>query len=141
MATTVIVKTPEAGFTTNVIAGEHKLIADEPKQVGGADLGPSPYELLLAALGSCTTMTLRMYADRKGWPLEEVTVTISHDKIHAKDCADCETKTGRIDRIQKQITLSGPLSPEQKQRLLQIADKCPVHKTLQSEVVITTTEA
>lgn len=112
-------------------AGRHELTSDEPVGSGGTDTGPDPYSLLLAALGACTSMTLRLYADRKEWPLEGVTVRLSHGKIHAKDCADCETRDdARIDRITREIELSGPLSEEQRQRLLEIANRCPVHRSL-----------
>ncbi len=116
----------------------HSLIADEPAAVGGTDQGPTPFDLLVAALGACTSMTLRMYADRKGWPLEAATVRLKHAKIHAFDCESCETKEGLLDRIEREIELEGPLDEGQRQRLLQIADRCPVHKTLASEVQIRT---
>jgi uncharacterized OsmC-like protein len=119
-----------------ITAGKHKLIADEPREVGGSDAGPDPYSLLLAALGACTSMTLQMYAKRKGWPLEKVEVSLSHSRIHAKDCEVCETKEGKISRIERYISLTGPLSEEQKARLLEIAQRCPVHKTLVSEISI-----
>ena len=125
-------------YRTELYAGAHALVADEPSDVGGADTGPSPYGYLTAALGACTAITLRMYADRKQWPLESVRVRLTHDKIHANDCAECETKQGMIDRFTREIALQGALSPEQKQRLLEIADKCPVHRTLESEVRIET---
>ena len=119
---------------TEVTANAHALVADEPVSAGGAESGPTPYDYLLAALGSCTTITLRMYADRKGWPLESVTVRLSHQKVHAGDCAECETKDGRIDRIGLDIELEGPLDKPQRQRLLEIAERCPVHRTLESGV-------
>jgi putative redox protein len=129
-------------FAVSIQAGRHTLVGDEPLAVGGNDLGPSPYELLLAALGECTVMTLRMYARQKQWPLENAHVTLTHDKIHAADCADCETKTGKVDRIDREIELVGPLDATQRARLLEIADKCPVHRTLHSEVqVVTRTRA
>jgi putative redox protein len=128
-----------AGFTNSVWAGAHHLLADEPVNLGGADTGPNPYELLMAGLGACTSMTLRMYADRKGWPLEGVRVRLAHGKIHAKDCADCETTEGRIDRITRNIEVSGPLDDAQLTRLLEIADRCPVHRTLHSEVKVVST--
>lgn len=127
-----------AGFYSQIRSGRHGLIADEPKSLKGTDLGPSPYDYLLAALGSCTVMTLRMYADRKGWPLEAAEVTLNHQKIHAKDCGDCETRVGKIDQIERVIRLQGPLNDEQRQRLLEIADRCPVHRTLHGEVKIAT---
>jgi len=106
----------------------------------GTDTGPSPYDFLLAGLGACTAMTLRLYADQKQWPLERVSVRLSHQKIHAADCADCETREGRIDRIEREISLAGALTAEQRARLLEIADKCPVHRTLHSEVSVKTRE-
>jgi putative redox protein len=123
-------------LTQEVVAGSHRLLADEPVSAGGGDLGPNPYDYLLAALGACTSMTLRLYADRKKWPLEKVTVRLRHEKIHAADCADCETKDGKIDRIEREIDVSGPLDSAQRARLLQIAEMCPVHKTLNSEIKI-----
>lgn len=133
----------EAGtgkFTQHVVIGPHRFAADEPRSLGGMDAGPSPYDLLLAALGSCTSMTLRMYADRKQLPLQHVEVHLSHDKLHASDCESCDTKTGRIDRIRREIRLVGDLSNDQRQRLIEIADKCPVHRTLHSEVLVETQE-
>ena len=121
---------------TEVEAGGHAVIADEPESLGGTDAGPTPYDYLLGALGGCTAMTLRMYADRKGWPLESVTVRLSQQRIHAKDCGECETEEGRIDRIEREIELEGPLDEKQRQRLLEIADMCPVHRTLTTEVLI-----
>lgn len=116
--------------------GRHRLAADEPLEAGGSGLGPNPYDFLLAGLGACTSMTLRLYADHKKWPLEQVRVRLSHEKIHAVDCADCETKEGKIDRIERQIEVLGPLDAAQRQRLLEIAEKCPVHRTLHSEIKI-----
>jgi putative redox protein len=112
------------------------MIADEPTNLGGTDAGPTPYDYLLAALGGCTAMTLRMYADRKGWPLESVTVRLSQDRVHATDCEECETEEGRIDRIEREIELEGPLDEKQRRRLLEVADMCPVHRTLKSEVLV-----
>jgi putative redox protein len=120
------------------IGGRHTLLADEPLEVGGEDSGPGPYDLLLAGLGACTSMTMRMYAERKGLPLNRATVTLRHAKIHAADCEDCETKEGRIDRIDREIALDGPLDAAARAKLLEIADKCPVHRTLHSEVSIVT---
>ena len=120
------------------IGGVHTLAADEPKDLGGNDTGPSPYDFLMAALGACTSMTLRMYADRKGWPLEGVRVTLAHEKIHAEDCSSCETKVGKIDVIERVIEMTGGLDEAQRARLLEIANKCPVHRTLHSEVVVET---
>jgi uncharacterized OsmC-like protein len=137
-AAQVIVRGSGSGFVQEVLAGAHRLLADEPRAAGGTDAGPSPYDLLVAALGSCTSMTVALYARRKGWPLEEVTVSLRHAKIHAADCADCETKEGMLDRIERDIQFTGPLTSEQRARLLDIANKCPVHRTLTSEVDIRT---
>ncbi|MEM7052550.1 MAG: bifunctional alpha/beta hydrolase/OsmC family protein [Acidobacteriota bacterium] len=126
------------GYTTEVLARQHRLVADEPRSVGGDDLGPTPYDLLLAALGTCTAMTLRMYADRKKWPLEGVRVLLDHGKIHARDCEDCQTTSGKIDHIDRRLEVQGPLDDGQRQRLLEIADRCPVHRTLEGEIHIST---
>jgi putative redox protein len=134
----VIVRAGRYGFAQEITAGRHTLRADEPVGVGGTDTGPNPYDLLLAALGSCTSMTVRLYADRKKWPLHEVTVRLSHEKIYARDCLECETKEGRLDQVTREIELTGPLDAEQRARLLQIADRCPVHQTLQAELHIKT---
>jgi len=123
----------------NIQAGRHALLADEPLSAGGTDTGPDPYALLLAALGACTAMTLRLYAERKDWPLVEVAVRLSQGKILARDCAECETKDdSRIDRITREITLTGPLTEPQRQRLLEIANRCPVHRTLMGPKEIVT---
>ena len=135
----VVVHGGATGFAQDIQAGAHRLGADEPTEAGGTDTGPTPYNFLLAALGSCTSMTLRMYADRKQWPLEGVTVHLHHAKIHAADCAECETRVGRIDRIERRIALAGPLDDLQRQRLLEIANMCPVHRTLKTEIEITST--
>ena len=132
----VVSETGESRFAQAIVAGPHRLAADEPASVGGGDTGPTPYGLLLAALGACTTMTLRMYAERKKLPLEKASVRLRHEKIHARDCENCETQEGRIDRIEREIVLEGPLDGAQRQRLLEIAEKCPVHRTLHSEVLI-----
>jgi putative redox protein len=135
----LVEETGEGKFTQRVRAGRHVLFADEPKAYGGDDRGPGPYDYLLAALGACTSMTLRLYAERKKWPLEGVAVRLSHAKIHAEDCAECESETGMVDRIERQLTLAGPLDEEQRGRLMEIADKCPVHRTLYSENSVVTT--
>ena len=131
-------ETGEGRFNQVIAAGPHRLRADEPPEVGGEDSGPGPYDLVLAGLGACTSMTVRLYAERKKWPLEGVTVRLRHDRIHAEDCADCETKAGKIDRIARRLTLEGRLEPDQRSKLLEIADKCPVHRSLTSEIKITT---
>ena len=137
----VVRSTGQGRFTQEVLARHHRLLADEPKNVEGAlDLGPSPYEYLLAGLGACTSMTLRMYADRKGWPLEGVSVALDHGRIHSEDCSDCDTKEGKVDEISRELTLSGPLDQAQRKRLLEIADMCPVHRTLENEIKIRTRE-
>lgn len=126
------------GFTQEIAIGSHRLMSDEPVALGGTDHGPSPYDLLLAALGSCTSMTLGLYARRRAWPLESVNVRLSHRKVHAKDCEDCETKVGMLDVIERDVELIGALDDEQRSRLLEIADRCPVHRTLTSEISIRT---
>ena len=134
----VVVRGSAAGFAQEISAGVHHLKSDEPASAGGTDTGATPYDLLLAALGSCTSITLGMYARRKGWPLEDITVNLRHSKFHTSDCVDCETKDVMLDRIERDIHLTGPLTPEQKSRLLEIADKCPVHRTLTSTIQIKT---
>jgi len=134
----VIVRGSAAGFAQEIHAGPHRLHADEPVSAGGTDTGPSPYDLLLAALGACTSMTVAMYARRKAWPLEEVTVHLRHSKIYAADCGECETKEGMLDRIERDIHFAGPLTEEQRSKLIEIANKCPVHRTLTSEIDIVT---
>lgn len=134
----VIVHGGSTGFAQEIIVGPHQLAADEPLSVGGTDAGPTPYDFLLAALGSCKSMTVTMYAQRKSWPLQSVTVRLRHSKIHAEDCAECETKEGKIDRIDLDIEFDGPLTNEQRSKLLEIAEKCPVHRTLISEINIRT---
>ena len=136
----VVRETRRGKFQQEIISGRHHLIADEPKDVGGLDSGPGPYDLLLAALGACTSMTLRLYADQKQIPLKRTSVRLHHGKIYATDCAECETKEGMIDRIERVITLEGDLTAEQRARLMEIADKCPVHRTLKSEIDIRTVE-
>lgn len=135
---TVTVHGDAAGFAQEVSVGQHRLSGDEPASAGGTDTGPSPYDLLLAALGSCTSMTVALYARRKQWPLEAVTVRLRHSKIHAADCESCETRAGKLDRIERDVELVGALSQEQRNRLLEIANMCPVHRTLTSEIDIQT---
>jgi len=138
-----IVLVREAGggkFQQEIMSGPHRFLADEPVKAGGLDSGPGPYDLLLASLGACTSMTLRLYADNKKLPLDRVSVRLTHNRIHAEDCLNCETKEGMVDRIDRNITLEGALSADERKRLLEIADKCPVHRTLESEIEIRTFE-
>ena len=134
----VIVWGEGSGFAQQIAVGPHRLNGDEPESVGGTGTGPSPYDFLLAALGSCTSMTVGMYARQKNWPLERVTVRLRHSKIYAADCSECETREGMLDRIERDVRFEGPLSAEQHSRLLEIANKCPVHRTLTSEINIRT---
>ncbi len=134
----VVVRGHPGVLTQTAHTASHQMVIDEPLSLGGEDSGPTPYDLLLASLGACTAITLRMYAKRKGWPLEEIEVALSHDRIHARDCTDCEAETGMVDRIDRDIRIIGDLDAEQRQRLLQIADACPVHKTLSNEIHIVT---
>jgi uncharacterized OsmC-like protein/alpha/beta superfamily hydrolase len=134
----VVASTLEGGFRTDIVAGEHRLVADEPAGVGGSDAGPSPYDLLSAALASCTTMTLQMYAKHKNIELRSARVSVSHGKIHADDCVDCEHSSGKIDEFKRVLFLDGELTDAQRQRMLEIADRCPVHKTLHSEIKVRT---
>ena len=127
-------------FQQEIMSGPHRFLADEPVKAGGLDSGPGPYDLLLASLGACTSMTLRLYADNKKLPLDRVSVRLTHNRIHAEDCLNCETKEGMVDRIDRNITLEGALSADERKRLLEIADKCPVHRTLESEIEIRTFE-
>jgi uncharacterized OsmC-like protein len=131
----VVVHGSSRGFAQEITIGRHWLVADEPLAVGGTDTGPGPYDLLIAALGACTSMTISLYARRKQWPLEAVTVRLRHSKIHA---VDCETKDGKLDRIEREVEVHGALNEEQRARLLDIANKCPVHETLTSKIDITT---
>jgi putative redox protein len=132
-----VVVSSESGLAQEIVTGNHRLRADEPAPFG-TDTGPSPYELLLASLGACTSMTLRLYAQRKGWDLRRVTVYLKHSRIHAEDCIDCETTHGFLDRIDREIELSGSLDDAQKRRLLEIAEHCPVHRSLKSEINLRT---
>lgn len=134
----VLVYGDAKGFVQEVVIGPHRLVADEPKEMGGTDEGPTPYDFLLAGLGACTSMTVSMYARRKSWPLERVTTRLRHSRIHARDCAECETKEGRLDRIELDVELTGPLTEEQRSKLLEVAKKCPVHRTFTSETNIRT---
>jgi putative redox protein len=136
MATTPVIVRARGSFLTEVEAGPHRFVLDEPANAGGEGKGPTPYDALAAALGGCTAMTLHYYAKMKNLPLEGVDVTITHDRQHAKDCADCMTQSGFIHRFRVEITLHGPLSDTQKQELLKVAGRCPVAKTLQSEIRI-----
>ena len=138
--TVIVTDSGAGGYTQQIAAGHHRLVADEPRPIGD-DAGPTPYDLLLGALGACTSMTVRMYAERKRWPLERVRVTLQHSRIHARDCADCETSNGWIDHIDRRIELTGDLDETQRQRLLDIAERCPVHQTLTSEVDVATSLA
>jgi putative redox protein len=134
----VVVYGSAKSFAQEITVAGHRLAADEPVTLGGTDTGASPYDLLISALGACTSMTVSLYARRKQWPLEAVTVRLRHSKVHATDCAECETKGGMLDRIECDVELHGELSEEQRARLLAIANKCPVHKTLTSEIDIST---
>ena len=134
----VVRETRNSKLQQTVTTGPHRMLADEPKAAGGEDTGPGPYDFLLTALGACTSMTMRMYADRKSLPLDRITVTLQHQKIHAEDCAECETKAGMLDQIDRVISIEGALDADQRKRLMEIADKCPVHRTLTSEVRIVT---
>jgi putative redox protein len=134
---TQVIVTSEQGLAQRIVSGNHQLRADEPAPFG-TDTGPSPYELLLASLGACTSMTLQLYAKRKGMDLQRVTVRLQHFRIHANDCRDCETKDGFLDRIVREIELNGNLDEAQKHRLLEIAERCPVHRSLKSEIDIQT---
>lgn len=138
MRMNVIVTSGNAGCLQDISIGRHRFQGDEPLEAGGTDAGPNPYDLLLAALGTCTSMTLRMYASRKQWPLHQVRVRLTHGRIHAEDCLDCETKEGLVDQIERVILITGDLDDEQRQRLLEIANRCPVHKTLRSKIHIET---
>ena len=137
-ARTVTVYGSAAGFAQEISLGQHRLAADEPASVGGTDTGPGPYDLLLAALGSCTSMTVAMYARRKGWPLESITVRLWHSKLHVADSESSETRDSLLDHIDRDVELCGALSEDQRARLLEIANKCPVHRTLTSKIVIHT---
>jgi putative redox protein len=132
----VVVRGSARGFRQEVDVARHRLVADEPAAAGGSDAGPDPYDYLLASLGACTSMTIGLYARRKQIPLENITVSLAHSHIYAKDCEECETKEGTLDRIDVEVELTGPLSQEQHAKLMEIAAKCPVHRTLTSEINI-----
>ena len=134
----VVARTLKRGFRTMVVAGDHALVADEPRSAGGTDTGPTPYDLLAAALATCTTMTLRMYAEHKKLDLESATARVTHGRVHADDCADCEQAEGQIHEFQRELVLQGDLSDAQRQRMLEIADRCPVHRTLHHEIRVRT---
>ena len=126
-------------YKTVMTAGNHELISDEPEKVGGKDLGPDPYDYLLMSLGSCSVITMRMYAERKEWPVEDIYIEIRHFKDHAEDCEDCDDPKARIDKIEKEIIIKGDLSDDQIERLLEISKKCPVHRTLLNDIEIKST--
>jgi len=132
----VVVRGDASGFLQEIVSGAHQLRADEPVAFGGGDAAPGPYDYVLVGLGACTSMTVGLYARTKKWPLENISVSLRHSRIHAKDCAECETKDGMLDRIEVEIGLSGALTPEQRAKLMEIAAKCPVHRTLKSEINI-----
>jgi putative redox protein len=134
----VIVRGTGEGFAQEIAAGSHRFLSDEPARTGGTDSGPTPYDLLLASLGSCTSITIAMYARRKRWPLQRVTVRLRHSRVHAEDCASCDTRDARLSVIEREIALDGPLDAEQRARLLVIANRCPVHLTLSSRIDIRT---
>ena len=134
----VIVRGAATGFAQEIIAGPHRFVSDEPISAGGTDTGPTPYDLLLAAFGSCTSMTIELYARRKQWSLHAVTVRLRHSRVHAEDCADCETRPAKLTLIERDIELEGVLDEEQRARLLAIANRCPVHLTLSSQIEIRT---
>jgi putative redox protein len=141
MSRFVVVNSTRSGLVQRVTVGPHLILADEPIESGGTDAGPNPYELLLAALGTCTSMTVRLYAERKQWPLQRVRVRLAHSRVHKQDAAECENAKGMVDRIEREISFTGDLSQMQRQRLLEIANKCPVHRTLTSAIQIDTSMA
>lgn len=132
----VVVRGDARGFLQEAVSGKHQFRVDEPVSLGGSDEAPDPYDYLLAGLGACTSMTVGLYARKKRIPLENVTVSLRHSRVHATDCADCETKGGMLDRINVDVALTGPLTPEQRAKLMEVARKCPVHRTLKSEIDI-----
>ena len=134
----IVTEAGQGRFAQALLDGRHTVIADEPAAVGGGDLGPSPYAFLLMSLGACTSVTVRMYADRKGWPLERITVRLGHSRVHVNDCADCEKPAAYLDRIERVLEFSGGLDETQRERLKQIAESCPIHKTLSHGIQIHT---
>jgi len=134
----VVVSGTAEGFTQEIVAGSHRFLSDEPATAGGTDTGPTPYDLLLASLGSCTSMTVAMYARRKQWPLQRVIVRLRHSRLHAEDCAECEARDARLTVIERDIAFEGALDADQRARLLAIANRCPVHLTLSSQIDIRT---
>ena len=134
----VVVSGTAEGFTQEIVAGSHRFLSDEPATAGGTDTGPTPYDLLLASLGSCTSMTVAMYARRKQWPLQRVIVRLRHSRLHAEDCAECEARDARLTVIERDIAFEGALDADQRARLLTIANRCPVHRTLSSQIDIRT---
>jgi putative redox protein len=137
----VVVRGGAAGLEQEIEAGTHRWHADEPVSVGGTGKGPTPYDFLLGALGACTSMTLRLYADRRKWPLEGVVVRLRHSRIHREDCINCETKDASIEHVERTLELKGPLTDEQREKLLGIAERCPVHQTLQHKMDVHTSLA
>ncbi|MFT5182972.1 MAG: putative OsmC-like protein/esterase/lipase [Flavobacteriales bacterium] len=131
---------PDSGYTLDVQAGKHTFKADEPVSIGGNDFGPTPYDLLLASLGACTAITMRMYANRKGWPVEDIEIHLNHGQEHLKDCEDCDSSNAKIDVIERSIKIKGDLDEKQRKRMMQIADKCPVHKTLHNDIRVESVE-
>jgi putative redox protein len=132
----VVTRIGQEKYRTQVVAGGQTLVVDEPAEVGGGGEAPTPYDLLLGSIGACTAMTLRMYADRNGWPLESVTVRLRQARSHAKDCADCATKHVGVNQIEREMELSGPLTDEMRERLTQIADRCPIKQTLERGITV-----
>ena len=137
----VVVRGDARTFKQEIVVDKHHLRADEPVSVGGSDEAPDPYDYLLASLGACTSMTIGLYARKSRFPLEDITVSLWHSRIHARDCEECETKEGMLDRIEMEIEMTGPLTGEQHEKLMEIAAKCPIHRTLTSEINIRTRAA
>jgi len=141
MTRAVLVDGGQVNYVQNISVGQHLFQADEPVEAGGLDSGPDPYELLLTSLGACISITLRMYADRKHWPLASVHVRLTYARVHAEDCAACDGETRLIDAIDAEVLVVGDLSEEQRRRLMEIAERCPVHRTLTSSIQIRTRPA